>query len=88
MEKTEFFNVHKDFAQEGPIYGHEQFLGLSKDQAMSKYHQLLASAYAASDPWTHVFITRDDGVSVSGETIDRRVAPSPVYGVSPEQGGS
>ena len=80
MTKTPFFNVHKDFAQEGQngtIYGHEQFLGLAEDSAKAKYHQLLAAAYAASDPWTTVYIESDEGVRILWEKIDRRTVPEP-----------
>lgn len=72
MDKTPFYSVHKDFAQEGPIYGHEEFYGLTEDAAKAKYHELLSAAYAAADPWTNVFIKRDDGVEIFGEVVDRR----------------
>ena len=80
MVKGTFFNVHKDFAQdagEQVIYGHEEHLGLEENAAKALYHQLLASVYAASDPWSHVYITRSDGLTVFGELVDRRTAPSP-----------
>lgn len=77
MEKAEFYVVHKDFAQDGPIYGHEEFYGLTKDAAMAKYHQMLASAYSASDPWTHVYVENDAGVRIAWELIDRRTMPEP-----------
>lgn len=67
-----FYNVHKDFMQAGPIYGHEEFLGLTDQQAKAKYHEMLATAYTYNDPWTHVYITRDDGVMIFGEVVDRR----------------
>lgn len=73
MEKTPFFNVHKDFAQNGPIYGHEEALGLSEEAAKAQYHTWLASAYAASDPWTIVYIDNDDGIRIKWEIVDRRV---------------
>lgn len=74
MKKTPFYSVHKDFLQDGPVYGHEEFLGLSREAAYSKFHQLLASVYASSDPWSHVFIVRDDGVFESGEVVDKRIS--------------
>lgn len=66
-----FYNVHKDFMQ-GAIYGHEEFLGLTDQQAKAKYHEMLATVYLYNDPWTHVYITRDDGVMTAGEVVDRR----------------
>ena len=72
MEKATFFNVHKDFAQDGPIYGHEEFFGLTENAARAKYHELLAAVYSANDPWTHVYVNRDDGIGVFGEVVDRR----------------
>ena len=67
-----FYNVHKDFMQDGPIYGHEEHFGLPEQQAKAKYHEMLASVYTYNDPWTHVYITRDDGVMTFGEVVDRR----------------
>ena len=67
-----FYNVHKDFMQAGPTYGHEEFLGLTEQQAKAKYHEMLSTAYTYADPWTHVYITRDDGVMTFGEVVDRR----------------
>jgi len=66
------YTVHKDFMQAGPVYGHEEYFGLTEREARAKYHQLLAAAYTASDPWTHVFIAADDGRIVAGELVDRR----------------
>lgn len=77
MEKAEFYVVHKDFAQDGPIYGHEEFYGLEHDAAYAKYHTLCASAYAAADPWTHVYIENDVGVRLEWKLIDRRTLPEP-----------
>ena len=77
MEKEKFFTVHKDFAQAGPIYGHEEFFGLSENAAKAKYHEMLASAYNASDPWTHVFLLDDSGAVLMWEIIDRRTTPEP-----------
>ncbi len=88
MERSEFYNVHKDFAQDGqagPIFGHEEFHGMEYDAAMAKYHTLLASAYGHSDPWTHVFVTNDMGVTVEHKLIDRRTVPAPEV---PEEGGN
>ena len=75
MEKTTFYSVHKDFAQDGPVYGHEEFFGLTETSAKAKFHELLAAVYIGSDPWTHVYINRDDGMMVSGELVDRRTMP-------------
>lgn len=77
MERVEFYTVHKDFAQEGPIYGHEEYYGLPKDEAMAKYHGLLNSAWLSSDPWTHVYVENDAGARIMWELIDRRTV-SPV----------
>ena len=80
MAIASFFNVHKDSMQNSSgseVYSHDEYLGLSKDAASVKYHQLLAAAYAAEDPWTMVYITRDDGVMTEGDLIDRRVDPEP-----------
>lgn len=77
MEKTPFYNVHKDFAQEGPVYGHEEFYGLPYDPAYAKYHEMARSAYLAKDPWTHVYIEDDNGVRLEWVLIDRRVRPEP-----------
>lgn len=77
MLKEIFYNVHKDFAQNGPIYGHEEYLGLTENQALAKYHELLASAYQYNDSWVHVYIMRDDGINTYGEKIDRRIEPEP-----------
>lgn len=81
MVKARFYTVHKNFAQETPeggtIYGHEEYYGLDENQAKAKYHELLASVYAYSDPWSNVFIKRDDGVEIFGEVVDRRTAPEP-----------
>lgn len=67
-----FYNVHKDFMQAGPIYGHEEFYGMTEEAAKAKYHQMLSTVYTNNDPWTHVYITRDDGVMTFGEVVDRR----------------
>ena len=77
MEKTEFFNVHKDFAQDGQIYGHEEFFGMSFDAAEAKYHQLCNAAFLSSDPWAHIFIMSDSGVRIEETRIDRRKTPDP-----------
>lgn len=80
MLKAEFYSVHKDFAQDGQngtIWGHEEFFGLDSDAAKTTYHQLLASAYSANDPWTHVFIENDNGARIFSELIDRRTLPEP-----------
>lgn len=77
MEKAEFYVVHKDFAQEGPIFGHEEFYGLSHDAAYAKYHEMAGSAYRANDPWTHVYIENDSGVRLEWKVIDRRTLPEP-----------
>ena len=80
MTKEVFYNVHKDFTQDGtngPIYGHEQYLGMTEAQAKAKYHQLLSSVYQYNDPWTFVFIVRDDGMMIEGEKVDRRTPPAP-----------
>jgi len=87
MTKETFYSVHKDFAQggaDGPIYGHEEYLGLTEAQAKAKYHQLLSTAYQYNDPWTHVFITRDNGLMTEGEKIDRRTPPAPPAPEPPE----
>lgn len=68
------YTVHKDFMQPGPIYGHEEFYGLTEEAAKAKYHQMLSTAYSYNDPWTHVYITREDGVMTFGEVVDRRRA--------------
>ena len=85
MVKTPFYNVHKDFAQEGPIYGHEEFHGLTLDAAKAKFHQLLSAAYTASDPWTYCCIISDTGVMEAWEVVDRRTVPEPEV---PEEGGN
>lgn len=75
MQRAEFFNVHKEFAQDtqnGPIYGHEEFLGLNDNDAKAKYHELLAAVYRANDPWSFVFIVGDTGIMSKWETVDRR----------------
>lgn len=80
MERKRFYSVHKDFAQDsgsGVIYGHEEQYGLEDQEARALYHQLLAAVYSSGDPWSHVYINRDDGVQVFGETVDRRTDPVP-----------
>lgn len=84
MVKTPFYNVHKDFAQEGPIYGHEEYHGLTLDAAKAKFHQMLATAYAASDPWTYCCVISDTGSMMAWEVVDRRTVPEP----EPETEGS
>ena len=81
MAIATFFNVHKDSMQDSSgsaVYSHDEYLGLSKDAANVKYHELLAAAYAAADPWTMVCIIRDDGIMTEGDLIDRRVDPEQV----------
>lgn len=80
MEKSPFYSVHKDFAQEGPVFGHEEFFGLTEDGAKAKYHELLTSVYSGTDPWANVYIKRDDGVETFGEVVDRRTSPAPEPG--------
>lgn len=80
MERKRFYSVHKDFAQDsssGVIYGHEEQFGLEEQAALALYHQLLAAVYSSNDPWSHVYINRDDGVQVFGERVDRRTDPAP-----------
>ena len=84
MERAEFYNVHKDFAQEGPIYGHEEFYGLGHDEAQAKYHDFCAAAFRSSDPWTSVYIENDSGVRIEWKLIDRRTAPAPEEEVTDE----
>jgi hypothetical protein len=67
-----FYNVHKDFMQAGHIYGHEEFYGMTEKEAKAKYHKMLDTAYTYNDPWTHVYITREDGVMTAGEVVDQR----------------
>lgn len=78
MVRAEFFNVHKDYAQDGtnsPVFGHSEFLGLGREAAYAKYHELLSNAYTGTDPWVFIYIESDNGVFVDGNLIDRRVEP-------------
>lgn len=75
MNKAPFFSVHKDFAQEGPIYGHDELVGLNEQAAHAQFHTWMASAWVSSDPWTMVYIDSDDGRRIKWDVIDRRTLP-------------